>query len=275
VPHLCYLHTPARYLWSQVDEYARSSTLQRAGLSLWLNRLREADVEASRSVTRFISNSTHTAREARRCYGRDSTVIFPPVDTMHFTPPERPRRENFWLCVGAIEPYKRTEVAMQAAAIAGARLLVVGKGTQLGRVRGLAGNHVEFLSDVSNEELRELYQSARLLIFPQVEDFGIVAVEAQACGLPVVARGKGGALDTVIDDRTGVLCATDDPECFAQGARRCPHPDGPDIRAHATTFARARFEEKIVREIRQALRGGQDACMTGIGSGAGSLAATT
>lgn len=254
VPHLCYLHTPARYLWSQVDEYARGSIARQLGLSLWLSKLREADVEASRSVTRFISNSTHTANEARRCYGRDSRVIFPPVDTARFTPPQRPRRESFWLCVGALEPYKKTQVAMQAAAIAGVRLLVVGNGSQLRRLRDGAGDHVEFLTNVSNSELCELYRTACLLMFPQVEDFGIVAVEAQACGLPVVARNAGGARDTVLHGLTGVLCDAEDAEGFAAAAQQCPSPDAPEIRAHAVTFSRDRFEDEITREIRQCLR---------------------
>lgn len=244
VPHLCYLHTPARYIWNQTDAYAGASGLQAFGLGLFGPALKDLDREASRSVTTFVANSTHTASLARECYGRDALVIHPPVRTEFFTPAPIPR-EEFWLAAGALEPYKRFDLAIEAARIAGRELVIVGKGTCLDALRRQAGPGVRFITNASDEVLRALMRRARLLIFPQVEDFGIIAVEAQACGLPVLARRAGGALDTVLDGTTGRFFVDDNPEALAFAADHCPEPDAPEIRAHAEGFGHARFAEQF------------------------------
>lgn len=201
VPHLCYCHTPARYLWSQAEQYAGG--LRGLGLRLLRAPLQNWDGRTASHVTRFLANSTHTQIEITRCYNRPSEILFPPVRTDYFTPADAPAADAFWLAVGALESYKRFDAAIEAACIAGARLLIVGTGSDEPRLRRLAAPHVTFLGRVGDDRLRDLYRAARLLIFPQVEDFGIVAVEAQACGCPILARAAGGALDTVIDGKTG------------------------------------------------------------------------
>jgi len=262
VPHLCYCHSPARYLWSQSDEYARGrhGGLRAMGLSLFGDRLRRWDRATAdeRHITRILANSTHTAAEVERCWRRQADVVFPPVRTEFFTPPPGPghTREPFWLLAGALEPYKRADLAIDAARLAGRRLVVVGTGSQESRLRAAGrrragqggGDHVTFMGRVPDQELRRLYRTAELLIFPQVEDFGIIAVEAQACGLPVVARRAGGALDTVIDGITGALFDEPTPEAIAAAAARAPR--GPTVaaacRRNAERFSEAGFDAAIL-----------------------------
>lgn len=224
VPHLCYCHTPARYLWSQGDEYARGSLGVRTGLALFGPMLRNWDRATASRVTTFVANSAQTAELIRTAYARESTVIHPPVRTCYFTPAPVPR-EDFWLVVSALEPYKRVDLAIEAAAATGTRLLIAGEGSQRQSLSRLALERqapVEFLGRVDDGRLRGLYRTARALLFPQVEDFGIVAVEAQACGCPVVARGLGGATETVRDTETGAFFADPTPEALAAAAAACP-----------------------------------------------------
>lgn len=265
VPHLCYCHTPARYLWSQSARYARSGLMMRAGLGVFGRSLRSWDRSTSPHVTRFLANSTHIAREIKRCYDRPARVVFPPVRTVFFTPDPAIAREDFWLVVGAMEPYKRTELAIKAAALAKRELRIVGEGSQLKRIERLvrqARTPVVLLGRVDDDQLRDLYRRASALLFPQVEDFGIVAVEAQACGCPVIARRAGGALDTVLDppgelasDRTGALFEDDDPAGIVRAAARIETIDPAACRRHAERFSEAVFDDAMRAQIRLILSG--------------------
>lgn len=262
VPHLCYCHSPARYLWSQTEEYARGrhGWMRGAGLRMFGEALRRWDRATAdeRHVTRWLANSTHTATEIARCYGREAHVVFPPVRTEFFTPPpagSSPRREPFWLLAGALEPYKRADLAIEAARLAGKRLVIAGTGSQEPRLRAARGDHVTFMGRVPDPELRRLYRTAELLIFPQVEDFGIVAVEAQACGLPVVARRAGGALDTVIDGVTGALFDEPTPEAIVEAAKRAPR-DPERCRQNAERFSEAAFDRALLEHIKALLGAG-------------------
>jgi len=253
VSHVCYLHSPARYVWSQRDEYSRTNLLRGAGLRLLGERFKRWDRETAANVTRFIANSTHTAAECRRYYGRDADVIFPPVRTQLFTPPAvGGRRESFWLVVSALEPYKRVEAAIAAAKLARVPLVVAGDGSQAQRLRRLAPD-AGFVGRVSDAELLDLYRRARGLLFPQVEDFGIVAAEALASGLPVVARRAGGARDVVTDGVTGVLYDGDRPEDLAAAMARCPVNGGWACRAGSLRFTEARFAGAIKTFVRSVL----------------------
>jgi len=210
VPHICYIHSPARYVWSVESDYARGSVIRRLGLRAFGPRFREWDRQTASNVTHFIANSSHTASEVQRCYGREASVTFPPVRTNYFTPPpthppEKSRRDGSWLIVSALEPYKRIDLAIAAANQRGQPLTIIGNGSQRRKLQRLAGRTVTFLGRAYDSEVREHYQRCTLLLFPQLEDFGIVACEAQACGLPVVAFGKGGAVDTVVAGATGAL----------------------------------------------------------------------
>lgn len=257
VAHLCYCHAPARYLWSQQTQYARASLAMRAGLGLVGSRLRAWDRASAGTVTRFLANSNHIASEITRCYDRPAQVVFPPVRTNFFTPDPTIPREDFWLVVGAIEPYKRTDLAIEAAHRAGRELVVVGEGSQRSTIARLARSRpVRMLGRVDDERLRDLYRRAGALLFPQVEDFGIVAVEAQACGCPVIARAAGGALDTVLDPpaaddrtRTGVLVDSDDPALLARAAARLKSIDPAACRRHAERFSEAAFDRALRAQI--------------------------
>ena len=249
IPHLCYCHAPARYIWSIRGEYSAgrgfSARLRAAGLGACAGRFAEWDRTTAANVTAFLANSTHTAREVGRCFGREATVVHPPVRTTFYTPDASVRREEFWLFVAALEPYKRADLAIRAARHAGAPIKVVGQGSIAGALRGeFAGPGVEFLGRVPDGELRELYRRAQLLVFPQLEDFGITAVEAQACGCPVVARRAAGALDTIVEGETGVFFDGDSPERVAAAARGCPDNPGA-CRRNAEHFSERAFDEKM------------------------------
>lgn len=253
VPHVCYCHSPARYLWSQTDEYAKTSSLVGLGLAVCGPMLRRWDARTASRVTTFVANSTHTAREIERCYGRSSIVIHPPVRTDYFTPDASASREDFWLAVGALEPYKRFDLAIDAARRAGARLVVIGSGTMRESLIRRSGGHVEFRGRVSDERLRDAYRRARVLIFPQIEDFGIVAVEAQACGCPVVARRAGGAVEIVRDGVTGALVEEASPEAFAGAASAAGGYSAKACRANAERFSEAAFREAMQTVIAEAI----------------------
>ncbi|MGP1273351.1 MAG: glycosyltransferase [Phycisphaerales bacterium] len=254
VPHLCYCHTPARYIWSQTDQYGLASlplAAVRPFYKLW-------DRATAKRVTHFIANSSHTQAEIRRCYGRKSDIIHPPVRTGYFTPDARTPRGEGWLAVGALVPYKRFDLAIEAANRAQHPLTIVGDGPERDRLRRRAGPTVSFVHDATDAQLREHYRRARLLIYPQQEDFGISAPEALACGTPVVAFDAGGARDTVTDGVTGALFPEQTVEALLVAIRRCPSNRALVCREHAERFAPERFESAILIAARALFRSGVD-----------------
>ncbi|MCW5753710.1 MAG: glycosyltransferase [Phycisphaeraceae bacterium] len=249
--HVCYCHAPARYLWSQREEYAKAHRAAALGLALLGPALRTWDRRSSGSVTHFVANSRYIAGEIARCYGREAMVVHPPVRTDFFTPHLGLEREDVWLFAGALEPYKRVDLAIAAAHRAGARLFVAGEGSLRKRLR--SDDRVTLLGRVSDHDLRDLFRRVRVLIFPQIEDFGIIAVEAQACGCPVVARAAGGTLDTVVDGRTGALFEEATPEAIVEAVRRAPERATAACRAQAELFSEARFDEAMRGVIARAV----------------------
>jgi glycosyltransferase involved in cell wall biosynthesis len=206
--HLCYCHSPMRYAWDQFEAYFGAERVGAVASRLIyrpiMGRLAAWDARTAARVDRFVANSRHVAGRIARYYNRRASVVYPPVDTTFYRPAAL-SPENHFLIVSALVPYKRIDLAVEACRRAGARLRIVGDGPERERLERLAGGHATFLGALPPEPIRDEYQRARAVILPGEEDFGIVPVEAQACGRPVVAYSRGGALETVVDGETGVL----------------------------------------------------------------------
>ncbi len=246
VPHVSYVHTPMRYLWDETNSYFRfgpGRRWKRAGLKLISPYLRRFDLASSETVDHFIANSETVRGRINRLYQRDATVIHPPVDTDFFRPASEPAKGNYYLVVSSLEPYKRIELAIDAFRRLGRPLWVAGSGSLRASLQRTAGENVRFLGHVPGRELRKLYQNCRALIFPGMEDFGIVPVEAQACGKPVVCYGKGGATESVIDGETGVHFLSQEP-----GAQE-PEAQEPEALIQAVeNLERGPWDSRLIRE---------------------------
>jgi glycosyltransferase involved in cell wall biosynthesis len=257
--HLCYCLTPMRYAWDQFDAYFGPDRVGRLGNTLlrpMLAGLARWDRATEGRVHRYLAISQYVARRIALYYNRQSTLVYPPVDTEFYSPdralepeskgtPIQPQPK--FLVVSALVPYKRVDLAMMAARQAGFGLTVVGNGPERANLERLAGDGIELVGWRSDEEIRGLYRSAVAAILPGEEDFGIVPVEAQACGRPVVALGRAGALDTVIDGETGVLFDDTTVESLSAAMRRAAATtwDSAKIRRHAEQFSRTRFVDEI------------------------------
>jgi glycosyltransferase involved in cell wall biosynthesis len=254
VPHLCYCHSPARYVWSQTEEYAGG--LRGLGLSLWGERFRRWDAASAANVTRFLANSEYTARQVARCYQRGAEVVHPPLRPMFLGVSAREEHGDGrpWLVVAALEPYKRIELAIDAANRSEHSLVVIGGGSMRAELEAMAGPTVQFLGRVDDAELISWYSRSRLLLFPQVEDFGLVAIEAQACGLPVVARRDGGALETVVDGVTGAFFGEPTPRALLEAIAKCPDRCAAACRENAARFTPSRFDQAMREQIAATLR---------------------
>ena len=199
-PHICYCHSPMRYAWDMREEYLREAGIDK-GLGVWLaryilERLRRWDLQNSAGVTQFIANSGFIAERIRLSYGRDSVVVYPPVDTPYFTPGGE--KGDFYLAASRFVPYKRMNLIVQAfSRMPDRRLVVIGDGPQYEKAQANAGANIEFLGYQSRDVMRDYLRRAQAFVFAAKEDFGILPVEAQACGTPVIAYGAGGALETV------------------------------------------------------------------------------
>ena len=255
--HLSYCHTPMRYVWDQRAAYFgpdRVGRVAAAALRPVLAWLARWDAATAHRVDRYVANSQHVARRIGRYYNRRATVVHPPVDTDFFGPGDGGRGTGA-LIVSALVPYKRIDVAIAACRQAGVQLRVVGQGPELARLRKQGGSDVEFLGSRSNEEIRDLYRASAVVLLPGEEDFGIVPVEAQACGRPVVAAALGGAMETVVDGETGVLVAPGSAEAMADGIRRALDMpfEGAAIRRHAEAFSRPRFAARMAAIVDETL----------------------
>lgn len=200
--HVCYCHTPMRFAHVLQEDYLRDlSFIKQWAVRKILDRMRKWDIQTAGRVDHFISNSTEVQKRIKALYGRDSTVIFPPVDSDFYVPGYRDG--DFYLIVSRLVTFKKVDLAVKAFNELRRPLKIIGDGPELPRLKKIARANVEFLGKVSDTDLKSYYQQCRALILPQFEDFGIVSVEAQACGRPVIAFKKGGALDTVIEAKTG------------------------------------------------------------------------
>lgn len=246
--HICYCHTPTRFLWTEAEKYVDSqpySKLVRAGAKAMLPWLRRWDYKAAQRPDYFIANSVNVQERIRRYYGRESVVIHPPVDTEIFHP--EGRKENYYFVASRLEPYKKIELVIEAFNTLGLPLKVAGSGTAIERLRAMAKPNVEFLGRVSDEELRRRYSEALAYIFPAEEDAGIMVLEAQACGTPVIAYGRGGALETVVEGVTGEFFGEQTSSSLLELLKRFDPAkyDPVRIRENALKHDKAIFQRRI------------------------------
>lgn len=266
--HITYLYTPMRYIWDMQDAYigsGRMGPVSRLMLRAIAGRLRRWDIAVNTRVDYFIAISQHVADRIRRHYGREAEVIYPPVETTRFHIAER--TDDYYLVAGAFAPYKRIDLAIEAFNRLRRRLVIVGEGQESRRLRHMAGPTIEFVGWRPDSEVADLLARCRALVFPGEEDFGILPVEAMACGRPVIAYGKGGVTETVIplnscefrigfptpNSPTGVFFYEQSVEAliqaidlFEQSADRF---DPEALRTHALAFDRSIFEKRIANYV--------------------------
>ncbi|MBI3521639.1 MAG: glycosyltransferase [Chloroflexi bacterium] len=256
--HVAYCHSPTRYLWDWSERYLDEEVplpLQPFVRQLLVG-LREADLQAATRVDRWIANSNVVAERIRSIYRAPSEVVHPPVDVDGFRPAAT--RGDFWLFVGRLSRYKRADIAIKAFNEVGLRLIVVGEGRERGSLERLARDNVSFTGRVADATVRELLASARGLVFPAEDDFGIVCAEALASGAPVVALAKGGAPE-IVGPAEGALVAEAVPEAFADAVRAI-ESDGRDpqtLRRSARRFDVPRFRDRVKTIVEQAREAGR------------------
>ncbi|TVM03408.1 MAG: glycosyltransferase family 4 protein [Candidatus Brocadia sp. WS118] len=276
--HVCYCHTPMRYVWDQYHTYfgaGKKGLVSRTLMPSVAHYLRMWDVISSERVDYFVANSSHVANRIKKYYKRSADVIHPPVDCSLYTPAESYKEGSYYLLVSAFAPYKRIDIAVDAFERMGLPLVLIGGGQEERHIRKLIKKHVQCIGWQSSESLREYYRGCKALIFPGEEDFGIVPLEAQACGKPVIAFAKGGVLETVRglyvpshdspeaktfvypESPTGVFFTKQTPESLMEAVRffeRQIHLFDPRlIRKHAEGFDRLIFKEKFKQYIEKHL----------------------
>ncbi|MEK7413741.1 MAG: glycosyltransferase [Planctomycetota bacterium] len=254
--HFAYIHTPMRYAWDLQHEYqSRIPWLLRPLWARQMKKLRAWDAMSATRVDHIACNSAYIARRIRRAWRRDADVLYPPVDIEAFTPGGA--REDVYLTASRLVPYKHIPLIAEAfARMPGRRLTVIGDGADLGRVRAIARSHanIEVLGHVPRTELIARMRHARAFVFAAEEDFGIAPVEAQACGTPVIAFGRGGACETVVDGKTGLHFDTQTPAAIIAAVERfekAPAPEAAHCRANAELFSSANFRSGLLDFLRR------------------------
>ncbi|HET7458548.1 MAG TPA: glycosyltransferase [Gemmatimonadaceae bacterium] len=257
--HVCYCHTPMRFVWDYERYVARErfGRLTRLALPLMIDRLRAWDERTTERAHVIVANSSAIADRVSRCWGRDAEVVFPPVDVARRSSGGAPSRVAYHLVVSRLAPYKRVDLAVEAFTRAGRQLVVVGDGPDRVALERRAGPTVRFMGRIGDDAVSELYAGARGVIFPGEEDFGIVPLEANASGRPVIAYRAGGALDTVVDGRTGVFFDDPTPESLMAAVARAESIawDPRALRRHAEGFGEGAFVARFEAVIARALAG--------------------
>ncbi|MGH9161505.1 MAG: glycosyltransferase, partial [Vicinamibacteraceae bacterium] len=245
--HVCYCYTPMRWVWRRDDYLARErlGRLQRHALSCLLAPLRQWDLHAATRPDFFLTSSHVVAERIRACYGRDATVIPPPIDVGRFRVSREAR--DFYLIVARLSAYKRLDLAVQACNLLKRRLTVIGDGPDRARLERMAGPTITFMGRQPDDVVTEAASTCRALLFPGEEDFGMAPLEANASGRPVVAWRGGGATETVRENETGVFFDEPTPESLAAAIERLERREwAPDrLRAHAATYDRPVFVRRI------------------------------
>lgn len=267
-PHICYCHSPMRYLWDFYQDYLEStSPMTRFLMRPLFHRLRLWDYASAQRVDHIIANSRTVQRRVKRWWGRDSTVIHPPVDVSSFANPDMSQLEkvlghpipgSYYLCLGQLVSYKRVDLAVQACTATGRSLIVAGDGPERKKLEKVAGPTVRFVGRVPDEAIPALYAGCKAFLFPGEEDFGITPLEASAAGRPVIAYGKGGVLDSIIPNETGLFFEQQSIDSlitalnnFETAGDTAWNMD--KLKAHAQGFSEERFRNRIKAYIEKTL----------------------
>ena len=249
--HIAYVHTPIRYAWDLYHQYLRESGLDRGLKGMlakyFLHKIRLWDASTANRVDHYVANSRYIARRIKKTYGKPSDVIYPPVDVDKFT--LREAKEEFYLTASRMVPYKKIDLIVEAFSQTDKKLLVIGDGPDMAKIKSKAGKNVELLGFASDETMADLMGRAKAFVFAAEEDFGITPVEAQACGTPVICFGRGGARETVLDGESGLyFMEQNTKELLAVVAKFEQNYDKfkpVKIRENSLKFSRARFEAEI------------------------------
>ena len=257
--HIGYTFTPMRYAWDLYHDYFggdRSRGISRYLIPYVMNYLRMWDMAASKRVDHFVAISQHIRKRIEKHYRRSADVIYPPVDTEFYTPTDHPQKDDFFLIVSAFAPYKKIGLAIEAFNHLRLPLKIIGQGQEAKRLMLLANSNIEFLGTLTDAEVRDHYRRCRALIFPGEEDFGIVPLEAHACGSPVIAYAKGGVLETTVPSKTAIHFhkqTTKDLMAAIREFETCSF-SSTEVRTHACRFAKTRFQQEMQAYIEQKLR---------------------
>ncbi len=248
--HICYCHSPMRYAWDLREQYLKDAGLNKGLKGLYaksvLDKIQKWDLSNSDNIDFFIANSKHIAERIKKIYNRESTVIYPPVDVDFFNLEEI--KEDYYFTASRLVPYKKTQLIIEAFnELPHLKLIVAGDGPELEKLQKTAKNNIEFVGYIENKKLRSLIQKAKAFVFAAEEDFGIIPVEAQACGTPVIALAKGGTLETVIENKTGIFFVEQSAEKIKEAVLNfeTKNFDPQIIREHAVTFSKQRFEKEM------------------------------
>ncbi|RDU37557.1 glycosyltransferase family 4 protein [Neobacillus piezotolerans] len=250
--HICYCHTPPRYAWDFYHEYLASvGKVKRIIIPFLMHYLRQYDQLSSNRVDYFIANSNMVKERIKKIYNRESQVIYPPVDIDRFKLSDKD--EGFYLVISRLVPYKRIDLAIEACNALKRKLVIIGDGEEINKLKKLAGPTIEFLGYQSDMVVERYLNICKALIFPGYEDFGITPVEAQACGKPVIAYGKGGVLDTIIPNVTGILFEEQTIDALIMAIERFEQSDFyvNKIREHAELFSNLNFHLKFAEFLKR------------------------
>lgn len=259
---VAYIHTPMRYAWDLFFDYQkRSGALTRFFMDRWMPQIRLWDYVSAQRIDALFANSKYIARRIKKFWNRDALVIYPPVNVGYFNPTNNVAREDFYVFFSRLVPYKRADIAIDACAALGKKLVVIGGGSEAKNLQELAKGKsgISFTGRISDEKVREYLQKCKALIFCAEEDFGIIPVQAQACGTPVIAFGKGGATESVLDKKTGVFFTEQTAASCAEAIKEfekleaAGNFDAKKIVAHAKTFSRERFIKEFKAACQDAL----------------------
>lgn len=266
IPQVAYIHTPMRYAWDLYFDYKkRSGKLTRFFMDRWMPQIRLWDYVSAQRIDTIVANSYYIARRIKKFWNRDASVIYSPLNHRRFFPAENPHHEDYYVAFSRLVPYKRVDLAISAIKGSGRKLIVIGGGSETEKLKALSkgDENITFTGRVSDEVLRGYLQTCRALIFCAEEDFGLTPLETQACGRPVIAFGRGGATETVIDGKTGIFFEKQTVESLKEAIERFEEMDNKNcfdteaISSHARTFTEERFQKEfsaIVEDTREKIQ---------------------